>query len=189
MDGMSMPETTGKVSVAMGMQLQVAVSETATVMFQTHVDRDDVTERNRSIDIAHASAERFLHHYRVTKLESLIIEEMVRLDRARAQLVKDQQAYERDTAERAVKIGVIKEEAGQAHVSANRRGEPKLSDAAARNLRLITEAAEAARSAHENNIATVQGNIAMHQDNIAMFESEKRHIEALLAAAPNATDG
>lgn len=125
MDGMMTKEAPLKPSVALGLQFQVQVSDNASVMFSTHVDRDDVVERNKTLDLVHACAERLFHRYRVTALRDKIRGAEFSIEHTNRQRELDIANYTADTARRAEQKDQVQADDLAQFASSGRRGEYK----------------------------------------------------------------
>ena len=181
MDKMSQPET--KPSVAVGIQLQVQVSDTATVMLQTHVDRENPEERNRSLDLVHACAERLHYRYRQTALARMIQETELRLAAEQAQAVKDQAAYELDSVRRAGELDRVREDDRATFTTSDRRGTYKPNAKAVQAVNRIEQEQTRATEQHEQRVEISTTNIAKFTRDLEMRQAERAQLEALLNGA------
>ena len=184
MDGMQMStEAPAKVSVALALQLQVQVSDAATAMISTHMDRDDPAERNRSIDIAHAAAERLHHRYKVTKLGDLIRQTVIAIQMEHERAAKDLEHFTSESVRRALQKDKITEGERTSFDAAQRRGSFKPSTVAAQQLaRLDTEHE---RAASQQTIQAEQSavNVRKHEHDLAAMRAELEQLEKLLNGA------
>ena len=184
MDGMQMStETPAKVSVALGLQLQVQVSDTATVMLQTHVDRDDPVERNRSIDIAHAAAERLHHRYKVTKLGDMIRSTVIAIEMEQERAAKDLEHFTSESVRRAGLKDQITQGERAAFNDAERRGAFKPAREAAQQLARLDSEHEKAAAQQAQQAEQSAVNIRKHERDLAAMRAEREQLEKLLNGA------
>jgi adenine-specific DNA methylase len=186
MDGMgeiTRREADVKPKVALSIQLQVGVSDQATVMFQTHVDRDNVAERTEALDIVHVCAERLFYRYRVTALTTKINGNLISIDQERQRAERVTADYVRESAERIARRDALENDARQAFVVGGRRGDWKPDPATERKLGLIEQDQEKALEAHENHQRTANSSIEQLEHQITIYRMEIQQIEKLLNAA------
>ena len=181
MDGMQMStEAPAKVSVALALQLQVQVSDTATAMISTHMDRDDPAERNRSIDIAHAAAERLHHRYKVTKLGDLIRQTVIAIEMEHERAASDLQHFTSESARRAGLKNQVTQVERAAFDEAQRRGAFKPAPAAAQQLARLDSEHEKAAAQQAQQAEQSAVNIRKHERDLAAMRAELEQLEKLL---------
>ncbi len=180
---MSQNEAPAKVSVAMGLQLQVQVSDTATVMLQTHVDRDDAAERNKSIDIAHAAAERLFHRYRITTLGGLIRQTEIAIQGEHDRAAKDAEHFKAETERRAAAKDAAMAIDRAKFVDDGKRGDFKPSGAAVQSVQRLEAEHEKAAAQQAQQFEQTQVNIRKHWRDLNAMRAEREQLETLLNGA------
>jgi hypothetical protein len=170
-----------KPTVALGLQLQVQVSDGASVMFQTHVDRDDAIERNKTIDTVHAAAERFLFRYRITALESMITQRGAAIEQEHAQRVRDLENFAKDNARRAVEKDAAMADDARAWRESGKRGDYKPAPRVLTQVARLDQEIRDAQDLETHQKATHETNVAKLSRDIEMMKAEIKDLRAKLA--------
>jgi len=177
------PKGETKPSVAIGIQLQVAVSDGATVMLQSHVDREDGDERVRTLDLLHECAERLFNRYRLTALKSIIMNQESLLAREAEQHADDVAHHKADAERRAGLLNDARTEDAAAWGADNRRGDYKPSAKAVQQVARIEQEQTKANELLAQQTAQTETNRRKITQELALSIAEREQLERLLNGA------